>query len=93
MFQRCESSQFSQYMRLSPFFLYAYTYDAAGNRLSNANLTDAALDQTYTYDALDRLTSDAQNGKTETWGLDSLGNWETFNNGSAAQSRTTDAAN
>ena len=72
---------------------YGYTYDAAGNRLSNANLTDTALNQTYTYDGLDRLTSDAQNGKTETWGLDSLGNWETFNNGSTAQSRTTDAAN
>ena len=72
---------------------YGYTYDAAGNRLSNANLTDAALDASYGYDQLDRLTSDVQNGKTETWGLDSLGNWETFNNGTTAQSRTTDAAN
>jgi RHS repeat-associated protein len=53
----------------------SYTYDAAGNRTSKANLTDAALSELYGYDDLDRLTSWSVNGtQQETWTLDSLGN-------------------
>ena len=36
---------------------YSYTYDRSGNRLTQANLTDAALSELYGYDSLDRLTS------------------------------------
>jgi YD repeat-containing protein len=42
-----------------------YTYDRAGNRVSKANALNHDLDETYEYDALDRLTE---------WSLDSLGN-------------------
>ena len=54
---------------------YSYTYDRAGNRTSQINLTDAALSETFSYDGLDRLTQYSVNGVTQqTWSLDSLGN-------------------
>jgi RHS repeat-associated protein len=73
---------------------YSYTYDQSGNRLTRANLTDAALSESYSYDGLDRLTSVARNGtQTESWTLDSLGNFMDYTTPSVSQSRTTDAAN
>jgi len=41
----------------SPVDEYRYTYDRAGNRTSRDNVlkTDHSLDETYTYDDLDRL--------------------------------------
>jgi RHS repeat-associated protein len=71
-----------------------YTYDQSGNRLTRANLLDAALSETYTYDGLDRLTSVVRNGtETEAWTLDSLGNFMDSAANGVSQSRTTDASN
>ncbi len=75
---------------------YSYTYDQSGNRQTRANLTDAALSETYTYDGLDRLTSvtnDSTSTVTEQWTLDSLGNFVQSSEGTVSQSRTTDASN
>jgi RHS repeat-associated protein len=73
---------------------YSYTYDQSGNRLSRANLTDAALSESYTHDGLDRLTSVVRNGtETEQWTLDSLGNFMDSSANGVSQSRTTDASN
>ena len=69
---------------------YTYTYDADGNRLTQDNATNSSLDETYTYDSLDRLTSAVRaNGQSESWTLDSLGNMLS-NNGT---SETFDPAN
>ncbi len=79
---------------------YSYTYDQSGNRLTRANLTETngALDETYTYDGLDRLTSVARGEgqsqtQTEGWTLDSLGNFMGYNTPTVSQTRVTDAAN
>jgi RHS repeat-associated protein len=54
---------------------YTYTYDRAGNRVSKANALNPDLDETYVYDALDRLTEWSLDGVIQkTWSLDSLGN-------------------
>jgi len=54
---------------------YGYTYYSTGDRLSQVNQTNAALDETFTYDSLDRLISWSLNGtQQESWNLDSLGN-------------------
>ncbi len=56
---------------------YGYTYDPAGNVLTKTNATDAALDESYTYDAANRLTDWYVGGSgtpSQAWSLDSLGN-------------------
>ncbi len=67
-----------------------------GNRLTRANLTDAALSESYDYDGLNRLTS-VTRGETETetesWTLDSLGNFLASSENGVSQTRTTDQAN
>ena len=73
---------------------YSYTYDQSGNRLTRGNLTDSALSEIYGYDNLDRLTSVTHNGvQTESWDLDSLGNFAGSSENSVAQTRATDSAN
>ena len=56
---------------------YTYTYDRAGNRTSRANatMTDGSLDESYSYDAADRLSAWSLGGtQQQSWSLDSLGN-------------------
>ncbi len=54
---------------------YTYTYDRAGNRTSRTNELNHDLDETYEYDALDRLVAwDLDGVEQKTWTLDSLGN-------------------
>jgi RHS repeat-associated protein len=78
----------------TPLDGYQYTYNADGDRLTQANLTDTALSETYTYDPLDRLTAATRtNGQSETWGLDSLGNFVTSSENGTGQTRQTDASN
>ena len=73
---------------------YTYTYNRAGNRTSRGNATDAALSQLYGYDDLDQLTSTTRNdGHTQGWNLDSLGNWADFTDDSVTESKTFNAAN
>jgi RHS repeat-associated protein len=73
---------------------YTYTYDRAGNVTTRDNTLDSALSQTYEYNGLNELTS-AERGdsSTQTWDLDALGNWSSFDNNGSTQTRTTDAAN
>ena len=85
---------------------YKDTYDSAGDRTSQANLSDAALGQIYGFDNLDRLTSadvgTVSNGalegsasSVEGWALDSLGNFTNYTDTATDtdQDRTSDAAN
>ncbi len=82
---------------------YTYTYDRAGNRTSSANATDAALSEMYGYDGLDRFVSMSRgtisNGAiadptdTQTWTLDSLGNFIQSSDNTAIQTRTVNPAN
>jgi len=62
----------------TPIDEYTYTYDRAGNRTGRANetKTDGSLDETYTYDALDRLASWSLDGSLQkSWAeMDGLGN-------------------
>ncbi|MGO9108944.1 MAG: Calx-beta domain-containing protein [Thermoguttaceae bacterium] len=54
---------------------YQYAYNATGDRTSQANQTNNALNETFNYDSLDRLTSWSLNGtRQEAWNLDALGN-------------------
>ena len=82
---------------------YNYGYNNTGDRTSAANLTNNALSETFGYDSLDRLTSMnrgvlsggtiANPGDTQTWTLDSLGNFSNYDNNGSNQARTVDAAN
>ena len=73
---------------------YTYTFDRAGNRTSRANTLDSDLSQTYEYDALNQLiSSERGSGFTQTWNLDSLGNWSTFDDNGSSQTRESNAAN
>ena len=73
---------------------YTYTYDRAGNRTSRDNELHSAFDEDYTYDDLDRLTdSDRADDFDQSWGLDGLGNFGTFDDDGASQTRTVNAAN
>jgi RHS repeat-associated protein len=54
---------------------YTYTYDRAGNRLTKTNVKNNALNETYTYDGLDRLSSWYLGGTLQkTWNNDGQGN-------------------
>jgi len=54
---------------------YTYTYDRAGNRLSKDNELNAALDEDYIYDDLDRLVEWKVNDVSQkTWDYDGQGN-------------------
>ena len=75
---------------------YSYSYSAAGDRLTQVNNLNGALNETYGNDKHDRLTSaDRANGEDESWTLDSLGNFTNYSNTSTGvnQSRSSDAAN
>jgi RHS repeat-associated protein len=52
----------------------AYTYDADGNVLTETNANDSALNDTYVYDAANRLTQWTQGSTTKTYAYDSVGN-------------------
>ena len=82
---------------------YTYSYDRGQNRTSRENLTDTALSELYGYNALDELTSMSRGtisdgtiaspSATESWTLDSLGNFVASTDGGTTQDRTDDAAN
>ena len=74
---------------------YGYGYDRAGNRTSVGNQTNSALSETYGYDNLDRLASStrATTLTTETWTLDSLGNFTNSTDTGTNQNRGVDPAN
>ena len=73
---------------------YTYTYDRAGNRTSRDNELHSAFDEDYTHDGLDRLTSSERaDDYDQTWGLDGLGNFSTFDDDGDSQTRTTNGVN
>jgi RHS repeat-associated protein len=76
---------------------YGYGYDMNSNRRYRDNLLviDGSLDETYTYDGLDRLIDMNLGGDAyQDWGLDTVGNWTEFNGpGPLSQERAYDAAN
>ena len=54
---------------------FSYAYDPSGNVLSETNMTQAVMNELFTYDNVDRLTSLTRGtGTPTTWNLDSLGN-------------------
>ncbi len=77
-----------------PVDRYRYGYDPAGNRTYRENIQSGLagkfLDETYTYDGVNRLTGvsrgdyNATTGQltnlafAQDWGLDATGNWQTF---------------
>jgi RHS repeat-associated protein len=72
---------------------YTYSYDRAGNRTSKVNVlkTDHSLDETYDYDALDRLTAwDLGGVRQKTWSYDALGNDLSAGTFNAANEETPD---
>ena len=84
----------------------AYGYDRGGNRLYEENLVLPAQSELYSYDGLSRLTGfdrgtlnankDAIAGtaaRTQDWGLDALGNWNSVTSDNVAQTRSHDAQN
>ena len=57
-------------------------------------MLQTCLSETYEYDGLDRLSCFARScGAFQSWGLDSLGNWASFNDQGDDQYRDHDAAN
>ena len=82
---------------------YNYTYDRAGNRTVRENAVDGVMSETYDYNALNELTSMARGTLsgptipsptyTQTWTLDSLGNFSNFNDNGSSQDQTVNAAN
>ena len=54
----------------------------------------AAFDETYTYDGLYRLTNTVRADTfDQSWDLDGLGNWATFDDDGTSQTRTANEAN
>ncbi len=73
---------------------YTYSYDRAGNRTSRANELHSSFDEDYLYDALNRLTdSDRADAFDQSWTLDGLGNFATFDDDGNSQTRTANAVN
>ena len=57
-------------------------------------MLNSSLNETFGYDSLDRLISaSCANGNTETWTLDSLGNWLDYTVNGVSQTRSTDPSN
>ncbi len=73
---------------------YSYEYDRAGNRVSRTNELDHDLDESYLYDAIDRLkSSERADDVDQSWTLDGLGNFSEFDDDGDVQTRDTNAAN
>ena len=61
---------------------YQYTYDQDSNRLIRTNTLNTALNETYTYDMLNRLTLASPVASfAQQWVLDATGNWSDFREG------------
>ncbi|MBI1373852.1 MAG: LEPR-XLL domain-containing protein [Phycisphaera sp.] len=73
---------------------YTYTYDRASNRTSRGNVLNSALSETYLYDDLNRLIDTNRGGVDyQDWGLDALGNWDSFTDQGVTETRDANAAN
>ncbi len=73
---------------------YTYTYDYNSNRTSRSNALNSALSESYSYDGLDRLIDVSRGGSDfQSWNLDGLGNWDSFDDQGSTETRTHNAAN
>jgi len=78
---------------------FGYTYDRASNRLTRSQALKSAYSETYHYDALDRLKDANRPGDSgagrldQSWTLSPTGNWSSFINAAATQTRTHNNAN
>jgi RHS repeat-associated protein len=82
---------------------YAYAYDNEGNKIYETNQGAPSESETYSYDALYRLTNydvGIMSGGiipspsiAESYNLDAVGNWTSFISNSATQTRTHNAVN
>ncbi len=72
---------------------FHYTYDRNGNRLTESNLLNTSLNETYGYDSLNQLTNFATSGTTKSWDFDALGNWDGVTTNSTTQTRTHNRQN
>ena len=103
-FGRVTGQTWTNSAETTTFDNFAYTYDRASNRTSK-DLTIAAatgLDEKYTYDGLNRLTSYDrgtldENGditdkvRNEAWGLSPTGNWSDYQIDADGDGNYTDA--
>jgi len=72
---------------------FTYIYDRVGNRLTKNNSLNSAFNETYTYDGLNQIASFARTGRTQSWGYDALGNFNTVTTNGIAQTRTANKQN
>jgi RHS repeat-associated protein len=72
-----------------------YTYDRNGNRLTETNTLNAALNEVHTYDGLNQLSSFNRNvgARTQNFGYDASGNWNTVSTNGVTQTRTANMQN
>ncbi len=71
-----------------------YEYDRNSNMTSRSNELHSALDETYSYDGLDRLSSMTRDGSAyQSWTLDGTGNWTSFTDQGNTETRTHNEAN
>jgi hypothetical protein len=58
---------------------YVYAYDRAGNRIIKVNELHHDFDESYQYDAIDRLkSSERADDIDQSWTLDGLGNFSVW---------------
>src|SRR5260370_2147299 len=72
---------------------FQYTYDRDSNPLMRTNALQGALSEQFGYDGLNRVTSFTLASHSQTWMLDSQGNWQTYTTDSITQTRTHNAQN
>jgi RHS repeat-associated protein len=82
---------------------YTYGYNAVSDRTSRENLVDAALSEVYGNNSLHELTSMSRGtlsggaittpSYTQSWTLDSLGNFSALDDNGTTQNRGVDASN
>jgi RHS repeat-associated protein len=75
---------------------YGYTYDRNSNRLTRSNALAPSFSETYTYDALNQITSFTRSAgalSNQVWQFDALGNWTSVTNDGNFVARTTNAQN
>ena len=71
-----------------------YSYDANSNSTGAYNRMNNTFSQYFAYDPLNRLSSYNQPGSpTQSWTLDSQGNWSSFTSNGSTQTQTANAQN
>ena len=95
-FGRVINQQWTNSAGTSTLDHYTYSYDRNSNRTSRTNELRTTLSEMYLYDDLDRLQDVNRGGSDyQSWGLDSLGNWNTVTDdvASTTETRTANDAN